>query len=274
MSKLMVLWMTVVVTGLFANLAAAGACSLEVSPLTVEIRMEPGRTCTGTISVQNMGDGAEHLRAYCQDWTLKPDGVVVFLGAGKLPGSASPYTEVVPSEFDLEPGQTRQVRYTLSPPDQVSGEIRTAVIFEAGARAVSAPGAPSRLVPRIGTILYAQVGPAPAPRARVAQLDLDRSGGSLAIENLGAAHLRFTGQIEFRDATGALVRRSDLTPFVILPAPFNRHVQRLSAEALAGLPNGHYQVTTILDYGGESLLGARTEMDLAPEPPLTLTSAK
>jgi P pilus assembly chaperone PapD len=274
MFKLMVLWMTVLATGLCANFAAAGACSLEVSPLTVEIRMEPGRTCTGTISVQNMGDGAEHLRAYCQDWTLKPDGVVVFLAAGKLPGSASPWTEVVPAEFDLEPGQTRQVRYTLQPPAEVSGEIRTAVIFEAGARAVSAPGAPSRLVPRIGTILYAQVGPASSPRARVAQLDLDRSGGELAIENLGPAHLRFTGQLEFRDATGALVRRSNLTPFVVLPAPFNRHLQKLPPEALAGLPTGHYQVTTILDYGGDSLLGARTEIDLAPESPLMVSSAK
>jgi len=274
MSKVMIALMAGLAVGLSASLAAAGPCSLQVSPLTVEIRMEPGRTYTGTISVENMGDGVEHLHAYCQDWTLKPDGVVVFVAAGKLPGSASLWVELVPAEFDLEPGQAQQVRYTLRLPPDVVGETRTAVIFEAGAREVKAPGAPSRLVPRIGTIVYAQAGPAAPPRARVAQLELDRTGGLLAVENLGETHLRFTARIELRDADGALLRRHDLNPFVILPAPFNRHNQSIAPELVEGLPAGRYQVTAILDYGGDALLGARFETDLGPEQPVVVASGK
>ncbi len=253
---------------LAAGTAAAGVCSFEVSPLRVEIQMEPGRAHTGTIQVTNTGEESEHIRAYCQDWTLKPDGVAVFLAAGRVPGSASHWVQLVPSELDLEPGQTKRVRYTIRVPSAASGEARTAVIFEAGARELTAPGAPSHLVPRIGTVIYVQCGPTTPARTRVVSFEIDRSGGLLMIENLGESHLRFTGYLEVRDERGALVRRHDLNPFVVLPAPFNRHNAQLAPQVVSGLPAGRYQVTAILDHGGDALLGARVEIELGPETPV------
>jgi hypothetical protein len=248
--------------------AAAGVCSFQVSPLTVEIQIEPGRAYTSTIDVTNTGEEAEHVHVYSQDWTLKPDGVVVFLPAGKAPGSASTWVQLIPSELDLEPGQTERVRYTIRAPVEASGEARTAVIFEAEPRELSAPGGPSRLIPRIGTIMYVQCGPKDPARARAVQFDADRSGATLGVENLGTSHLRFKGYLEIRDQQGALVRRHDLNPFVVLPAPFNRYSGRLGAEVLSGLPAGRYQITAILDHGGDALLGARIETELGPEPPV------
>jgi len=250
-----------------APFASAGPCSLEVSPLTLELQFEPGRAYTDTIRIKNLSEQPERIHAYCQDWTLKPDGVVVFVAAGKLPGSASPYVQLAPSEFELEPGATQQVRYTIRLPAEVTSEVRTAVIFEAAAREVSAPNAPSRLVPRLGTILYVQPGPRPPTHARAAGFEIDREKGLLTVENLGEAHLRFSGQLEIRDERGALVRRHDLNPFVVLPPPFNRHISKLDSTVLEDLPAGRYQVTALLDYGGEALLGARVEVDLGPEPP-------
>jgi len=274
MSKVMTAWMMGLAIGLFPSLAAAGVCSLEVSPLTVELRMDPGHTYTETITVKNMGDGPEHIRAYCQDWTLKPDGVVVFVSAGRLPGSASPWVHLLPAEFDLEPGEIQRIRYTIRLPAGTSGEARTSIMFEAGAREISAPGAPSRLVPRVGTILYVQAGPSPPERARAVSLEIDRTGGMLTVENLGTAHLRFTAQIEVRDGRGALARRCRLNPFVVLPAPFNGHRARLGPDILEGLSAGSYTITAILDYGGEALLGARVEIELGPEPPIEIASEK
>jgi P pilus assembly chaperone PapD len=250
--------------------APAGVCSLEISPLTLEIQLEPGRAHTDTIRITNLSEEPERIHAYCQDWTLKPDGVVVFFAAGKLPGSASPYLQLTPSEFELQPGETRQVRYTIRLPAEVTSEVRTAVIFEAAAREVRVPNAPSRLVPRLGTILYLQPGPRPPTRARAEAFEIDRSGGLLTVGNLGSAHLRFRGHIEVRDERGALVRRHDLNPFVVLPAPFNRHISGLDSNLLADLPAGAYQVTALLDYGGDALLGARLEVNLGPEPPVEI----
>lgn len=257
-----------------AGTAAAGVCSFEVSPLTVELQMTPGRAYTGTIQIANTSEEPEHIHAYCQDWTLKPDGVVVFLPAGKLPGSASPWVQLVPTELDLEPGQTQQVRYTVRVPAEASGEARTAVIFEAEVMELSAPEGPSRLVPRIGTIMYVECGPKSPARARALRLEIDRSGGVLAIENLGASHLRFKGYLEVRDERGVLVRRHDLNPFVVLPAPFNRHNGRLGPEVLSGLVAGRYEITAILDHGGEALLGARVETEIGPEPPIQVATER
>ncbi|MBN1458129.1 MAG: hypothetical protein JXA57_01245 [Armatimonadetes bacterium] len=252
--------------------APAATCSLEVSPLTLEIQLEPGRTLTDTVRIRNLSEEPEHIHAYCQDWTLKPDGVVVFLPAGKLPGSASPYVQLTPSEFELKPGATQQVRYTIRLPAEITSEVRTAIIFEAAAREVTAPNAPSRLVPRLGTILYVQPDARTPTRARAAGFELNREGGLLAVENLGEAHLRFCGQLEIRDERGALVRRHDLNPFVVLPAPFNRHLGALDSAILKDLPPGRYQVTALLDYGGDALLGARIEIDLGPEQPVQVVA--
>jgi|GEM_PF-1669525 len=262
------------VTAVWASAAVAEAFSLEVSPLTVEMQMAPGDIHTGVIEIGNMGKAREHVHAYCQDWTLKPDGVVVFLGPRTLPDSASGWVDVTPAEFNLEPGERQQVRYTVHAPEDTFGEGRTAVIFEADAREVSAPGAPSRLVPRIGTILYVQCGQRPPAKARVTALELDRSGGMLSVDNLGTAHLRFTGYLDVRDSAGLLVRKCELKPFVVLQAPFNRHVANIEAALLAGLPDGRYQVTAVLDHGGQALLGARVEAKLGPESLVEIASQR
>ena len=269
MSKVMTALTTWMTIGLFAGVAMAGACSIEVSPLTLELQIDAGRAHTGTIQITNTAEATEHVRAYCQDWALKPDGVVVFVAAGQLPGSASAWVQLMPAEFDLAPNQTQQVRYTIRVPADVAGEARTVVVFEAGAREVSVGGAPARLVPRIGTIVYVQCGPQRPSRARVVEFSVGREGGSLAIQNAGASHLRFTGHVEIR-ARGRLVRRRDVNPFVVLPAPFNMSRVALNPDVLAGLPAGHYEVTAVLDHGGSSLLGARTEVDLGPEPPIVI----
>ena len=243
--------------------ASAGVCSLEVSPLTVEAQIEPGHAYTGAIEIKNTGAESQHIKAYCQDWTLKPDGLVVFVDAGKLPDSASSWLTLSPAEFDLAPGDSAQVRYTVRPPQDVIGEARTVVIFEAGAQQMTLHGAPSRVVPRIGSILYVQCGSTPPVQARITQFTVHPEGGLLVVENGGAAHLRFTGRLEIR-RSGEIVRSSDLAGFVVLPPPFNQHHLKLPQDTFAGLQPGEYELTAIFDCGGSSLLGARTTLSIGP----------
>lgn len=271
MSKVTAAWMVGLACCMCAGAALAAPCSMEVSPLTLELQLVPGRAHTGHIQITNAGDGAEHIRAYAQDWTLKPDGVIVFLPAGRLPSSASVWVTIAPTEFDLQPGQSQRVRYTIRVPEETSGEARTVIIFEAGGRDLSISNGPSRLVPRVGTIFYVHCGPRPAGQARVLRFEPSREAGTMTVENAGPAHLRFTGELEIR-SEGKLVRRCVLRPFVVLPAPFNIHRARLGPDLFAGLPAGHYEFTAILDHGGTALLGARAEVDLGPGPPVLIAS--
>jgi len=273
LAPMLVAW-TLGMMHLATGVGLSGVCAIEISPLTMELSIGPGRTYTGTINLTNDGKNPEHIRVFCQDWALKPDGVVVFAAAGRLPGSASGWVQVTPTEFDVAPGKTQPVRYTVRVPEDASGESRTVILFEAGAQKLNLPGAPSALIPRVGTILYVQVGQAPAVQAKVTGFELGPEGGYLTIENQGAGHLRFTGRYEIRSAdkpstqtTGKLVRSGELAGFVMLPAPFNSHRMAVPKEVLSGLGTGEYEVTMLLDCGGPSLLGARRSVSLAPESP-------
>jgi P pilus assembly chaperone PapD len=273
MSRVMI---ALVAWGLLCTLTAAalaGESSLAVSPLKFEIQVEPGRAYTDSIEITNLGSEPEQIRVYCQDWTLKPDGVVVFVEAGRLPGSASKWVEVAPTQFPLAPGESGRVRFTVRPPAGAAGEARTVVILEAGAQALTKPGAPSSVIPRVGTILYLQSGPASPPAARVTQFQLSPDGGSVVVENVGLAHLRFAGQLEVR-AGSRLLRARQLDGFVVLPPPFNLRRLAIQPEVVAGLDPGSYQATVILDCGGPALLGARTELVVPAAGPVVVADQK
>jgi len=273
LAAMLVTWMLGMMH-LGTGVGVSGTCAIEISPLTMELRIGSGRTYTDTINLTNDGKDPEHIRVFCQDWAVKPDGVAVFVAAGRLPNSASAWVQVTPTEFDVAPGKTQAVRYTVRVPEDASGESRTVILFEAGAQKLNIPGAPSSLIPRVGTILYVQVGQPPAIQAKVTGFELGPEGGYLSIENQGAGHLRFTGRYEVRSAdkpstqtAGKLVGSGELAGFVVLPAPFNSHRMAVPKEVLSGLGMGEYEVTMLLDCGGPSLLGARRIVSLAPESP-------
>jgi P pilus assembly chaperone PapD len=261
MNKVTIAFATCIAMVLCAGIAAAGGCSLEVSPLTLELQVDPGRAYTGTVELNNTGLETQHVKAYCQDWALKPDGLVVFLDAGKLPQSASPWVTLSPTEFDLEGGTSAQIRYTIRPPADAAGEFRSVIIFEGGAQQMTLHGAPSRIVPRLGAILYVQCGPAGRPQARISQFQASSGGATITVENTGPGHLRFTGKLEVR-RSGQVVRSTELVGFVVLPAPFSQHQAKIAKEAFADLAPGDYEVIAILDCGGSSLLGARTALSI------------
>jgi len=265
MSKVTIAFATCIAVVLYAGIAIAGGCSLEISPLTLELQVDPGRAYTGTVELNNTGPETQHVKAYCQDWALKPDGLVVFLDAGKLPQSASPWVALSPTEFDLEGGTSAQIRYTIRPPADAAGEFRSVIIFEGVAQEVTLHGAPSRVIPRLGAVLYVQCGPAGQSQARISQFQMSSDGGTITVDNTGSGHLRFTGKLEIRHS-GQVVRSTDFEGFVVLPAPFSQHQARIAKETLSGLAPGDYEVVAIFDCGGPSLLGARTT--------LSVTSAK
>jgi len=257
MNRITIVSATCMAIVLYTGMAVAGGCSLQVSPLTLELTVDPGRAHTGTIEISNTGSESQHVKAYCQDWALKPDGLVVFVDAGKLPQSASPWVTLSPTEFDLEAGTSAQVRYTIRPPADAAGEFRTVIILEGIAQEMTLRGAPSRIVPRLGAVLYMQCGPAGQPQARISQFQVTPDGGAITVENTGPGHLRFTGKVEI-SRSGQLVRSADLNGFVVLPAPFNQHQAAIAKETFAALASGDYEVVAIFDCGGPSLLGART----------------
>jgi P pilus assembly chaperone PapD len=234
-----------------------------VAPITVETDVQPGTAYTASIQVRNEAapspiaspPSALRIKVHPMDWTMGLDGTPRFVAAGTLPGSCSKWLEVNPAEFDLQPGQTQEVRYTLTVPAEARGTYRTVLMFEPGSQPVKLRNGGMNVVGRVGSILYATAGPH-RKSGRIIGFSATAAGMSLALENTGDDHLRLTGGITVKDGAGKVVREEKLPGAVVLPHQDNR--RQLSLTWATPLPAGEYSVTVVVDYGGEELLGADT----------------
>lgn len=247
--------------------AAAGLSTVGVAPITAEADVQPGSTYTASIRVQNEASsdpGAPpsspvRIKVYAVDWTLTPDGTPQFAAAGTLPGSCAKWVEINPAEFDLQPGQIQEVRYTLMVPPDARGTYHTILMFEAGGQPVKLRGGGMTVIGRVGSTLYITVGPHHRS-GHIVGFRATATGVSLSVANEGDDHLRLTGGIMVKDSAGKLVREEKLSGAVVLPHHDNRRQLKLSWAT--PLPAGEYTVTAIVDYGGEELLGAETHITI------------
>ena len=248
-----------------ARPASAEQSVFGVAPITAEADVQPGSAYTASIQVRNEAVSATtasapaplRIKVYAMDWTMALDGTPRFVPAGTLPGSCSKWLEVNPAEFDLPPGQTQEVRYTLTVPADARGTYHTVLMFEPGGQPVKVRGGGMTVIGRMGSILYATAGPH-RKSGRIIGFSATAAGMSLTLENSGDDHLRLLGGVTVKDGTGKVVRDEKLPGAVVLPHRDNR--RQLGLNWSAPLPAGDYTVTAVIDYGGEELLGAETHI--------------
>jgi hypothetical protein len=248
-----------------ARPAAAAQSVFGVAPITVETDVQPGSTYTASIQVRNeavpsataVAPAPMRIKVYAMDWTMAPDGTPRFVAPGTLPDSCSKWLEVNPAEFDLPAGQTQEVRYTLAVPPGVRGTFHTILMFEPGGQPVKIRGGGMTVIGRVGSILYATVGPH-HKSGRIIGFSATATGISLALQNDGDDHLRLTGAVTLKDSASKVVREEKLPAAVVLPHHDNR--REISLRWSAPLPSGDYTVTAVIDYGSEELLGAETHI--------------
>jgi hypothetical protein len=243
----------------------ADTLSFAVEPMTSEVTAKAGVQHTGVITVRHQGtpgqQGVEpiRLRIYAMDWSLNRAGQPEFLKPGAMPGSCSAWVRFNPVEVNLTPGESKPVRFTMDIPAGAQGTFHTVIMFESAPRPARVGQQVVGLNGRIGSTVYVHVGTS-VKRARVAQFSVSPSGANLTIENTGTSHVRLKGTLQFRDESGRMVQQMPLPGAVILPGKSN--VRDLSIEMPKTLRPGKYQVTALLDYGGEVLLGARANVTL------------
>jgi hypothetical protein len=254
-----------ILLSLLLHPANANTLSFAVEPMTSEVTAKAGAQHTGVITVRHQGSpalpGAEaiRLRIYAMDWSLNRQGAPEFLKPGAVAGSCSAWVRFNPVEVTLSPGEARPVRFTIDIPAGAQGTFHTVIMFESAPKPARVGQQVVGLNGRIGSTVYVHVGPS-VKRARVTQFSLSPTNGNLTIENTGTSHVRLKGTLQFRDETGRMVQQVPLPGAVILPGKNN--VRDLALEVPKTLRSGKYQVTALLDYGGEVLLGARAHVTM------------
>lgn len=252
------LWTSLAFYVLGVNPARA-QMSFLVSPIRVEQQVAAGASETDVIEVRNEGTKANRVKVYIEDWEMDRKGEVNYVRAGKGPNSCAAWIQLNPTDFRVEPGQTRQIRYTLTVPGGTKeGGYRAAIVFESMPLAQGGP--PQKRVAvhgRIGVVLYETVGkPDIKGQFEDFQVGPEKKGVAfkLTLANKGNFHFRVKKSwITLKNSQGAEVAKVEVPDIPVLPGA----TRDLEFSKELALPRGTYQAEAVLDIGRRDFLGRK-----------------
>lgn len=253
------LWTTWVIFCLGA-LPGAAQMSFVVSPIRVEHQVAAGASETNVIEVRNEGKNPARVKVYTEDWEMDRKGDVNYARAGKGPNSCATWLQLNPTDFRVDPGQTRQVRYTLTvPAGSKEGGYRAAIVFEGVPVAAGGAGAPRMVAVhgRIGVVLYEMVGnPEIKALFEDFQIRPEKQGLTfkLTLANKGAGNFRIKKSwISLKSSQGQEVAKVEIPDVPVLPGA----VRDLEFSKELNLPKGTYLAEAVLDVGRRDFLGRK-----------------
>jgi P pilus assembly chaperone PapD len=237
--------------------------SISVSPIRVEHLVKQGEKGTDMISVTNDGTASTRLKVSIEDWTLTKDGNPMFMKVGGNPYSCAEWIRINPVDFRIGPGQTREVRYTITVPQGIDeGGYRAAIIFETVPDVT--PGEKIKRVflkGRIVTILYEVVGkPIPQGHANGLKAERKKEGIDfiLSLQNTGKVHYRTKGSIAVKNEKGEKAFEVELPDVPVLP----ESEREIRVNYDKSIPEGNYTAIAVVDIGKKELIGAETTFSI------------
>jgi P pilus assembly chaperone PapD len=244
---------------LVPSLTFTAEVSISLSPIRVEHSVKQGEKGTDAISVTNDGTAPTRLKVSIADWTLTRDGNPMFMKPGGNPYSCAEWIRINPVDFRSAPGQTKEVRYTITVPQGIDdGGYRTAIVFE------NIPDFDSEektkrvfLRGRIIAILYEVVGnPVPQGQANSLKAELKKEGIDfvLNLQNTGKVHYRTKGSITVKDSAGTKAFEVELPDVPVLP----ESEREIKVTYDRPIPSGKYSAMAVVDIGKKELIGAET----------------
>lgn len=268
--SLLVLLPAIVLAADAAPARAQALFSVEVSPLRVELKLNPGATHTQAVTLKNDSKQPARVRARVDDWYLSKDGTPQFKAADATdPYSAAAWLRLNPPEQLVAAGATAVVRFTTTvPAGTKEGGYRCAVMFEFDPPDAD-PASRGRDVMfrgRVATLLYATVGN-PKPAVELTDLQIRAPRGQApsivaTLKNSGRVHVRTNGSVVISDASGRIVRQGPLPNVPVLPESERDVSIPTAGEREPPLPPGTYKVEVKLDLGLPALVVGETTLEI------------
>jgi len=237
------------------------SCSFVVIPSRIEFEGAPGRAYAETLTIRNTGDTAEDIHISLCDWTIDREGNVQWLPPGELARTLCPWVSLSAWQFQLEPGESREVEVKLEVQEDPGPGSYWGMIVVSGNPLPLLPEEGQftmRMHITYGVALY-YTNTKSALRAGVIS-DVRASPGedgdcivTFGFDNVGNAILRPHGYILIRDASGADVCRAEVDQFVVLPGKSTKIIKHIEGN----LTRGCYLAIVVIDYGGENLVAGQ-----------------
>ena len=254
---------------LVAAAPATAQVSVEVSPLRVELKTNPGGTTTQAITISNTGKDPVRVRAAMSDWYLAFDGAPQFGDTNEAGArySATGWLRIAPPEQVIEAGNEGTVRFSLAVPAGAEpAGYRTSVLFEFGPASGDVIGRGKDVVvrSRIATLIYANVG---EPPAAVELTDLKTRLAAnqpmqivAVLKNTGRRTVRTRGTLAIYDKSGAKLSETPVPDVPLLPESEREVAITAVDPAKPPLPPGEYRVEVKFDVGLPALVVGETTL--------------
>jgi len=234
-----------IAASLFLDRSACYA-ALGVEPESIELVASPDTVTTGVYNVVNEGSEAVLVSVQPEEWPRN--------ATAKSASPVEKWLTVTPMKFELAPQESKEVQYSINPPDNHGGEISAMVFF-----ATSSPEGAMTITTRNGVSLYAAFADTMNVECSITGIDVAKfeqktDGGivdrgvifTINIENKGNVHLRPTGSI-------AITGENDAKYELNIERGFPAYVGGKGSYQVLWDKNdiapGKYEAKIMLDYG-------------------------
>jgi hypothetical protein len=234
-------------------IADAYALGLNIDTPRIVKTVKPSELIDGVIEVNNSGEQEIMVNIYAEDWDLDKSGQKVYKPAGTLPNSCSQWITFDRANFNLAPDETRDVKYSISVPQDAEGGNYSMIFFEtdAGMKKTDA-GTFIRLIGRVGSIVLLEIEgrtdkSAELSQIRVSEIDENKPlKVQYNLKNMGNALIKAMATINIIDKEGNLYGRGEAEQHVYATSGSQTEGY---VEYLGSLPEGQYDVILTLDVG-------------------------
>jgi hypothetical protein len=238
-----------------AGLAALGPARpahAQFSVTPVVLAVEPRDTATSSLlRVRNEGNGVLSLRLYTRDFEQDSLGNHVFRPPGSLGTGCGSRIAFSPGAFSLPPGGEQPVSIRVEP-DSAAPTCWSVVFVESPAPAGDGIQVGARIGVKVFGLAEGGSRIAEIPAAEVVERQ-DRKVLRLELRNEGEWPIQTGGSVEVLRFDGTRVGTAEIGMASVLP----NHRRRLEVPLPFSLDPGRYLAVSILDLGGDQLIGAQ-----------------
>jgi hypothetical protein len=235
------------------------------SPMELHYEVAAGTEGALTLNISNKADDPLTVRMYLVDSRFGRDGAEENLDPGTLDRSCADWVRLEENVLDFGPREVRRVRVSLAAPPAARGSYWTKLFLEE----ISSPQVTTTvhgdrtynifMKQRLGVRIFQDVPGTGAPDVSIASMEIRESEDErhsavlVDVVNTGNTILRCTGELELRDATGAVAEKipmGSLGRFVVFPDG----ERTIAARPRPDLPPGTYTALALIDFGGDHLV--------------------
>ena len=230
----------------------AYASDVGISPPRLELTGRPGQTVTETVTLFTTAPSQQQISVEMSDWTLSPEGGVVFLPIGSAQNSASPWLALETDDFLLEPEGARDVRLSVTLPDDpnLKGTYQGIVFFRVIPPDSAVTGVGVVTTTRVGLVVYITVtGTEQAGSEFIDLYQENDESLTVVVANTGNTLMRVGGVVELRGEDGETKHRLEVPDVAVL-----RESERGITLPLEGIEGGFYVALALLEDSRGGLL--------------------